>query len=200
MSDSGMTSKYSADFDYRITISDKPYFSFPAFLTMSTSQPGSDLPSPPLPSTQSLPRSSVSKYDQPPETSFKTVEREFKELFNNRDYVILFFVFSVGIGFFEAVMTLLNQIISPYGYSNADAGTLSVVFIVAGTVGASINGVVMKQTKAYRTILLVAMVACFLASLFFLCMLYSDNYWPLMISMAIIGKETCKFWFFSVAN
>lgn len=61
-------------------------------------------------------------------------------LFSNRDYVILFIAFSIGVGFFNSLMTLLNQIVSPFGYSNDDAGTFGAVFIVAGLIGAGIIG------------------------------------------------------------
>ena len=39
-------------------------------------------------------------------------------------------------GFFNSLLTLLNQIIAPHGYSNDDAGTFGAVFIGLGLVGA----------------------------------------------------------------
>ena len=193
MSESGFTTKYSADFDYRITMSDKQSFSLPPFLSgpnpssmQNTSQP------PPVPiSTMSIPRSSISKqeFSAEEESNCDMIQRELKELFSNPDYVILFFIFSVVVGFFNSMMTLLNQLISPFGYSNADASTCSIVFIVTGVIGASINGAIMKKTKAYRTLFRIAMWGCALSTLFFVCMLFSNNYWPLMTSMALIGKK-----------
>jgi hypothetical protein len=76
-----------------------------------------------------------------PHTSTKDhFYRVTKQLFSNKDYVILFLVFSIGVGFFNSIMTLINQIVQPFGYSNDDAGTFGAVFIVFGLVGAGIMG------------------------------------------------------------
>lgn len=42
---------------------------------------------------------------------------EFYELLKNRDYCILLLSFSIGLGLFNALLTLIFQIVSPYGYS-----------------------------------------------------------------------------------
>eukprot|EP01035_Chromulina_nebulosa_P036716 gene36716-49496_t len=84
---------------------------------------------------------------------FAKLRDESSTLFNNRNYIVLFIAFSIGVGFFNSLLTLLNQIVAPHGYSNDDAGTFGAVFIALGLVGAGIVGYLMKQTKAYRTIL-----------------------------------------------
>ena len=38
------------------------------------------------------------------------------QLLSNRDYLVLFCAFSIGVGFFNSLMTLLNQLIAPFGY------------------------------------------------------------------------------------
>eukprot|EP01038_Epipyxis_sp_PR26KG_P009427 gene9427-12703_t len=110
-----------------------------------------------------------------------------KILFSNWNYLLLFASFSLGVGFFNSLLTLLNQIIAPHGYTNDDAGTFGAVFIVFGLVGAGVGGYVMEKTRAYRTILKAYIIISFLAALFFLFMLYSDNYWPLLISFGLLG-------------
>ena len=42
--------------------------------------------------------------------------KELGLLAGNKDYVILFFAFSIGVGFFNSLLTLLNQIVEPFGY------------------------------------------------------------------------------------
>ena len=37
-------------------------------------------------------------------------------LLSNKDYVLLLCSFSIGVGFFNALLTLLNQIVNPFGY------------------------------------------------------------------------------------
>lgn len=38
------------------------------------------------------------------------------QLQSNRDYLVLFCAFSIGVGFFNSLMTLLNQLVAPFGY------------------------------------------------------------------------------------
>lgn len=45
----------------------------------------------------------------------------------------------------------------------------------------------MERTKAYRTILKLGILVCIFATLFFVAMLYSDNFWPLLLSFAVLG-------------
>lgn len=121
------------------------------------------------------------------EDPMASLKQDVYLLLNNKDYIILFFVFSIGVGFFNSIMTLLNQIVSPYGYSNDDAGTFGAVFIFAGLIGAGIGGYVMEKTKAYRTLLKGGILVVCSVVVFFLCMLFSNNFWPLNASMALMG-------------
>lgn len=57
------------------------------------------------------------------DNSFKIVDDNYskvyddvKELLCNRDFILLFFAFSIGVGFFNSLLTLLNQIVAPFGY------------------------------------------------------------------------------------
>eukprot|EP01031_Cornospumella_fuschlensis_P032395 gene32395-39173_t len=115
------------------------------------------------------------------------LQRELRLLYNNRDYYVLFTIFSIGVGFFNTLMTLLNQLIAPYGYSNDDAGTFGAVFIFCGLIGAGFMSYIMEKTRAYKQILVVGLVCCVLAGLFFLCMLFSDNFAALLVSFAVLG-------------
>ena len=70
--------------------------------------------------------------------SWDQVTKEFLLLMRNRDYVILLISFSVGLGLFNAFLTLIYQIIEPHGYSNDDAGTFAAILILFGLIGAGI--------------------------------------------------------------
>lgn len=48
--------------------------------------------------------------------SWALMKKEVRILVKNKDYLILFVVFSIGVGFFNAILTLLNQLIEPFGY------------------------------------------------------------------------------------
>ncbi|KAJ1427351.1 major facilitator superfamily domain-containing protein, partial [Ochromonadaceae sp. CCMP2298] len=112
---------------------------------------------------------------------------DFCALMGNKNYLILLTAFSIGVGFFNALLTLLNQLVSPFGYSNGAAGTLGAVFIVCGLCGAGLVGTLMEKTRAYRPLLKCGVCVVFAATALFLCMLYSDNYWPLLVAIGILG-------------
>ena len=50
-------------------------------------------------------------------------------------------------------------------------------------------GTVMEKTKKYRPILKVLIVFSFGAMCLFLAMLFSDNFWPLLVTFALMGKS-----------
>lgn len=44
------------------------------------------------------------------------LKREYRSLTRNKDYMILLVAFSTGLGLFNTFLTLIYQIIEPYGY------------------------------------------------------------------------------------
>lgn len=98
----------------------------------------SEPPSPPSHSTRL--RTTVGNDATDGKSSSHAVADEFWELMRNKDYLILLLSFSVGLGLFNSILTLIYQIISPYGYSSDDAGTFGAVLIVCGLVGAAFTG------------------------------------------------------------
>ena len=47
----------------------------------------------------------------------------------------------------------------------------------------------MEKTKAYRPILKIGVAICVFFLGLFLCMLFSNNYWPLLASIGILGMN-----------
>ncbi|KAL1995724.1 hypothetical protein VTN49DRAFT_590 [Thermomyces lanuginosus] len=62
---------------------------------------------------------------------------------------IIFFSFSVYVGFFNSVSALINQIMFPYGFSETDAGIAGGVLIVVGLVAAAIMSPINDRFKIY---------------------------------------------------
>ena len=62
---------------------------------------------------------------------------------------IIFFSFSVYVGFFNSVSTLINQIMFPYGFSETDAGIAGGVLIVVGLVAAAVMSPINDRFKIY---------------------------------------------------
>jgi hypothetical protein len=50
------------------------------------------------------------------------------------EFWLILVPFSVYVGFFNSVSSLLNQILSPYRYSESDAGLAGGILIVVGIV------------------------------------------------------------------
>jgi hypothetical protein len=61
--------------------------------------------------------------------------RDVKSLLRNFGFLALCNIFSLSVGAFTALLTLMEQILSPRGYSVNDAGLTSAVIILSGIVG-----------------------------------------------------------------
>ena len=62
---------------------------------------------------------------------------EFKKLMANFGFITLCNIFSLALGGFSALVTLMEQFVRPQGYTPDDAGTIAFAFIIAGVVGCS---------------------------------------------------------------
>lgn len=56
-------------------------------------------------------------------------------LSKNGHYWILFTIHGINVGLSMALATIFNQVITPYGYTNAQSGQLTAVSFFAGTLG-----------------------------------------------------------------
>lgn len=82
-----------------------------------------------------------------------SVWRQVCWLASNRNYVLLFITYSVGIGVFNLILTLVNQIVEPYGFSNDEAGYCNFSLIITGLVGAVFSSKILETFKAYDTVI-----------------------------------------------
>ncbi|UKZ92795.1 uncharacterized protein TrAFT101_007731 [Trichoderma asperellum] len=62
---------------------------------------------------------------------------------------LVFITFSVYVGIFNAVSSLLNQILVPYGFTDDQAGIGGAVLIVVGLVTAAITSPILDRTKHF---------------------------------------------------
>jgi FLVCR family MFS transporter 7 len=68
-------------------------------------------------------------------------------MMKDRDFLLLFSSFSAGLGFINALLTLTEQIVEPYGYSTGDAGWMGALLMVGGLVGAGATGAVLDKVR-----------------------------------------------------
>jgi hypothetical protein len=121
------------------------------------------------------------------EQEWSSTYAQLRILRRNKNYVILFVGFVLGLGLFTGLLTFINQIVLPYGYSNDDAGTLSAVLLFSGLLGAAVVSQILERTKAYETVLKSGFTLCFFALAFMISQLKPDNFSVLCGSFAVLG-------------
>jgi hypothetical protein len=89
-----------------------------------------------------------------PPTSSAAIEKTplaeaFWRLVSTLEFWLIFIPFSVYVGFFNSISSLLNQILAPYGYSESQAGIAGGILIIAGLIAAAILSPITDRFKHY---------------------------------------------------
>ena len=123
--------------------------------------------------------------------NFKIYLKQVSKLLKSRDFLILFICFGVGLGLFNALTTLIEQILCVRGYTDDDAGYFGGAMIVCGLVGCIIAGVALDKTKRFEEIAKICFCMCSLACIFFtIIQLYANDshvYVLMILSFCVIG-------------
>ncbi|KAE9971001.1 hypothetical protein EG328_005928 [Venturia inaequalis] len=72
-------------------------------------------------------------------------------LASNPTFWLVFVTFSVYVGFFNALSSLINQILAPYGFTEDQAGIAGAVLILVGLVSSAIVSPIIDRNHAYLT-------------------------------------------------
>ncbi|KAJ5086575.1 hypothetical protein NUU61_007882 [Penicillium alfredii] len=72
-----------------------------------------------------------------------------RQLLTTVEFWLILIPFSVYVGFFNSVSSLLNQILSPHGFSETEAGIAGAILIVAGLVTAAVTSPLTDRFKHY---------------------------------------------------
>jgi MFS transporter, FLVCR family, MFS-domain-containing protein 7 len=112
---------------------------------------------------------------------------QLKSLYRNKNYCYLWFSFCLGLGLFTALMTLINQIVEPYGYNNDEAGAFSAILLVSGLVGAAISAKLLEVTKAYEAVLKAGFIICLFAFVLLVWQLQPNNFVFLGLAFSLTG-------------
>ena len=110
-----------------------------------------------------------------------------KKTSTNKNFWVLFIAFSVYVAFFNAFSSLINQIVTPYGYSDDDGGIFAACLILAGIPGAAVSGVFVDKTKKYRLVLQVCAPVLALCYIGFIFAIRKDGFVGICIVCAILG-------------
>ncbi|KJE90576.1 hypothetical protein CAOG_01874 [Capsaspora owczarzaki ATCC 30864] len=127
----------------------------------------------------------------PPSLSAATPSDPFfvglKKVATNKSYLLLLVSFGVGLGIFNALSTLLEQIVHPQGYTDDDAGIFGAALIGAGLVGAGISGPLIDKTKAYRPVLRGCFILATASFVGFALSARPDEYVLVAVTCGLIG-------------
>lgn len=127
----------------------------------------------------------------------KQLKDETVALLRQRHFLMLFIGFGMGLGLFNSMLTVLEQVIEPL-YANAsgyidleqaqsDAGMYGGILIGAGTVGAAAAGVTLDLTKLYKPFLKGGFLLSTAAIILFLLFLRPNQTIGLGISSGCMG-------------
>jgi FLVCR family MFS transporter 7 len=124
--------------------------------------------------------------------NFKIYLSHIAKLLKSKDFLILLFSFGLSLGLFNALTTLIEQIICVRGYSDDDAGYFGGAMIVSGIVGSILAGVILDKTKRFEELAKICFAMSSLSSIFFCILQLYDNdksviYYLILISFCLIG-------------
>jgi len=97
----------------------------------------------------------------------RAVARDYGALLASRNFCVLAAGFALGLGLFNALLTLLAQVLAPCGYDADAAGAAGAALLGAGLVAAGAAGAALAATRAYVTALRALIAAGLGATLLF---------------------------------
>ncbi|KFZ12333.1 hypothetical protein V501_04285 [Pseudogymnoascus sp. VKM F-4519 (FW-2642)] len=95
---------------------------------------------PAAPPTPSSPSSTEHKLDIIP---------SIKTLFKSPEFIMMLIPYTVYVGLFNSISSLLNQMLSPYGFTEEEAGIAGAILIVVGLVAAAISSPILDRSKKF---------------------------------------------------
>lgn len=98
-----------------------------------------------------------------------------KACLTSRTYLILLLVMGGGMGLFNCLYTVIQQLLCPSGYSNSFSGLCAALMISGGTIGAAVSGIFVAKTKLYEETMKVCMSLAVVMGLIFLQLTLHPN-------------------------
>lgn len=88
---------------------------------------------------------------------------QLKELFSNKDMMVLALLFGQMLGASNTVGTIIGEVAPDLGYDAVYASVFGALFIVGGSIGCAVFGVVVEKYQCYKKAVI---VSCFFSTLF----------------------------------
>eukprot|EP00762_Andalucia_godoyi_P006183 ANDGO_01614.mRNA.1 Uncharacterized protein B0416.5 len=130
--------------------------------------------------------------------SLAAIKQEFsgqvKAVLTNKPFLILLCSFGTALGVFNAVTSLLDQWVSPYGFSEDQTGILGASLIVSGIACAGAVGPLVDKYRCYATIIKTGFLTVLIAFAAFSAFLpnlgkmftHATDGFPLLIALMVI--------------
>lgn len=131
--------------------------------------------------------SSALQQSQPVVGVWATMRADVGALLRDRNFLLLASTFGIGLGIFNALLTLLAQIVGPCGYDATAAGIMGAALLGAGLIAAGIVGSIMQHTRAYARVLQVGVAAAVAGTILMLAALRPGAEALLIAAFAILG-------------
>lgn len=112
-----------------------------------------------FPARPPTPVAPSSTYVRPP------MKKQITLLTSSANFWLVFIPFSVYVGLFNSISSLLVQILTPYGFSETDGGIAGALLILVGLVAAAISSPIVDRSKRYLLlikILIPVLALCYL--------------------------------------
>ena len=77
------------------------------------------------------------------------IKAQLRTLVRLPTFWLIFVPFSVYVGFFNSISSLLTQILTPYGYSETQSGIAGALLILVGLVAAAVTSPIVDRSKRY---------------------------------------------------
>lgn len=106
------------------------------------------------------------------------------------EFWLIFIPFSVYVGFFNSVSSLLNQLLEPYGFSDNEAGIAGALLIFVGLVTSAISSPIIDRTKKYILLMKVAGPLIGLCYLVFVWMPQTRSLVGPYVVLAVLGAAS----------
>ncbi|KAI1380347.1 MFS general substrate transporter [Hypoxylon crocopeplum] len=126
----------------------------------------------------------------PSGTTPKTSLRDSLKLLKSLELWLILIPYSVYVGFFNSVSSLLNQIMLPYGFSSDDAGIAGALLIVVGLVASAISSPILDRTKAFVLAIKIAVPVIGLSYLVFIWMPGTRDLAGPYVVLSVLGASS----------
>lgn len=111
-------------------------------------------------------------------------------IFRSTEFYLIWIPYSVYVGFFNSLSSLLAQIMTPYGFSEDEAGIGGALLILVGLVSSAITSPILDRTKAFLLAIKLAVPVIGLCYLIFVWMPGTRGIVGPYVILSILGASS----------